>query len=42
MSRMFRPRAVHGAFWICSLVLVVVLALPYMGNGSQSWKNELY
>lgn len=42
LSRVFRPRAVRGAFWICSLVLVVLLALPYMGDGSRPWVNALY
>lgn len=42
LSRVFRPRAVRGAFWICSLVLVVLLALPYMGDGSRPWMNALY
>lgn len=42
MSRVFRPWAVRGAFWICSLVLVVLLALPYMGDGSRPWMNALY
>lgn len=42
MSRVFRPCAVRGAFWICSLILVVLLALPYMGDGSRPWMNALY
>lgn len=42
MTRVFRPRAVRGAFWICSLVLVVLLALPYMGSENRLWTNALY
>lgn len=42
MSRVLRPRTVRGTFWICTLVLVVQLALHYMGSGSQPWLNALY
>lgn len=42
MSRKFRPQMVRGAFWLCSLILVVLLVLPYMGDGSRPWLNALY
>lgn len=42
LSRLFRPRAVRGAFWICSAAIVVLLAFPYIGDRSSPWMNGLY
>lgn len=42
MSRVFSPRRIKGAFWICSAVIVVLLSMPYVGNGSQPWANALF
>lgn len=42
LSRIFRPRAVRGAFWICSAAVVVLLAMPYVGDGTVPWMNGLY
>ena len=33
MSRVFKPIPVKGAFWICSLAIVVLLSMTYVGNG---------
>ncbi|MBQ2126527.1 MAG: acyltransferase [Bacteroidaceae bacterium] len=30
LARTFRPRRVKGAFWICSLALVILFAVPYI------------
>ncbi len=38
LSRGFNPMKVRGAFWICSVVLIVLLAMPHMGE----WWNGLY
>lgn len=36
-------RPVKGAFWICSAILVVLMAMPYAGRGPEpSWTNGLY
>lgn len=32
LSRSFRPRRIRGAFWICSAVMIAVMACPYIGN----------
>lgn len=32
MSRNFKPRHVRGAFWICSLAVIVLLSVPYVGS----------
>ncbi len=42
LQRTFRPRRVRGAFWLCSAVLVAVLAMPYAGDESVKWINGLY
>ena len=42
MSRVFRPVRIRGIFWICSLAIVVLLAIPYIGNGESPWMNGLY
>ena len=35
LSRVFKPVAVKGAFWICSLVLLILFHVPYIeGNGT--------
>ena len=42
MSRVFKPISVKGAFWICSLAIVVLLSMPYVGNGEALWMNGIY
>lgn len=42
MSRVFRPVRIRGVFWICSLVVIVLLSMPYIGNGDSPWMNGLY
>ena len=42
MSRVFKPIPVKGAFWICSLAIVVLLSMPYVGNGETLWMNGIY
>lgn len=42
MSRVFRPVNIRGAFWICSAVVCVLLALPHIGGGEKLWLNGLY
>lgn len=42
MSRVFRPVAVRGAFWICSFVLAILFAVPHIGGESAAWQNGLY
>lgn len=42
MSRVFKPTPVKGAFWICSLAIVVLLSMPYVGNGEALWMNGIY
>lgn len=42
MSRNFKPVHIRGAFWICSLAIVVLLSMPYIGDGESPWMNGLY
>lgn len=42
MSRNFKPVKIRGAFWICSLVLISFLSVPYIGGPEPSWMNGMY
>lgn len=42
MSRIFKPVRIRGAFWICSLVVIILLSMPYIGNSETLWMNGLY
>ena len=42
MSRVFRPVKVKGAFWICTLALVVLFSVPRIGDENSMWLNGLY
>ena len=42
LSRNFRPMRVRGAFWICSLVLLVLFCVPYVEGKAGVSLNGLY
>ncbi len=42
LSRNFKPMKIRGAFWICSLILFAVAAMPAFGLGELAWRNNLY
>lgn len=42
LQRCFTPRRVRGAFWLCSIVLVIALVMPYAGDETLKWMNGLY
>ena len=42
LARTFRPRKVKGAFWICSIALVAIFAVPYIKPGYGISLNSLY
>lgn len=42
LFRMFKPARVKGAFWICSLSIVVLLSVPRLGGAENLWMNGLY
>ena len=42
MSRVFKPVHIRGAFWLCSLAVVVLLSMPHVGGTERLWLNGLY
>ena len=42
LSRVFRPVAVRGAFWIGGLAIVAAAAVPRIGGSEHLWMNGLY
>lgn len=42
LFRIFKPTKVKGAFWICSLAIVVLLAVPRIGGYEHLWMNGIY
>ena len=42
LSRVFKPVKIRGAFAICSVAIVVLLSMPYIGNEKTMWLNGIY
>lgn len=42
LSRIFKPAHIKGAFWLCSLSIVVLLSVPRIGGTEHFWMNGLY
>ena len=42
MSRNFKPIKIRGAFWICSLAIIALLSIPYIGGEERMWMNGMY
>ena len=43
MARVFKPiKKVHGVFWICAIVILMVGCLPLLLGDLQPWHNGLY
>ena len=43
MARVFRPvKGVHGIFWICGLMILMVGCLPLVVSELQPWQSGLY
>ncbi|WP_338868531.1 acyltransferase [Spirosoma sp. SC4-14] len=42
LSRIFKPAPVKGAFWIGSLAIVCVSAIPRIGGSDYVWMNGVY
>ncbi len=42
LSRIFKPVKVKGAFWICGLSVVALLAIPRIGGAEHLWMNGMY
>ena len=42
LSRIFKPVNIRRAFWICSLCIAVLLAIPHIGGEEALWQNGVY
>ncbi|GAB3999351.1 acyltransferase [Spirosoma daeguense] len=42
LARVFKPAPIKGAFWIGSLSIVIVSAIPRIGGSENLWMNGLY
>ncbi len=42
LARTFKPRKARGAFWICSIILIVLFAVPYIKPYGGISLNSLY
>jgi len=42
LSRIFKPTNIKGAFWICSIAVIALLAIPRIGGSENLWMNGLY
>jgi len=42
LTRIFKPANIKGSFWICSLSIVALLAIPRIGGAEHVWMNGLY
>ncbi|MGN1045462.1 MAG: acyltransferase family protein [Candidatus Cryptobacteroides sp.] len=42
LSRNYRKINVKGAFWICALVIVSLLSVPYLGGEKMPWINGIF
>ena len=42
LARTFKPRQVKGAFWLCTLLLVLLFSAPYIPSSGSISLNSLY
>lgn len=42
LARTFKPRKIKGAFWICTIVLTALFAVPYIPSNGSISLNSLY
>lgn len=42
LARTFKPRKARGTFWICSIILIVLFAVPYIKPCGEISLNSLY
>lgn len=42
LFRIFKPTKIKGVFWICSLSIIVLLAVPRIGRYEHLWMNGIY
>ncbi|MEA4916326.1 acyltransferase [Proteiniphilum sp.] len=42
LFRLFKPIKIRGAFWLCSLAIIALLAVPRIGGHEYLWMNGMY
>ena len=42
LFRIFKPIKIKGAFWICSIAIIALLAVPRIGGYDHLWMNGIY
>ena len=42
LARTFKPRKIKGAFWICSIILILLFSVPYIPSAGNISLNSLY
>jgi len=42
LFRLAKLTQIKNAFWLCSLLIVIVLSIPRIGNNEQVWMNGIY
>ncbi len=42
MARTFKPVAIRGAFWLCSLGIIILVSVPHVGTVENAWMNGIY
>lgn len=42
LTRVFKPINIKGAFWLCSLLIIILLSVPRIGGAEHLWMNGLY
>lgn len=42
MSRNFKPVKIKGAFWICTVLMFALFAVPHIGGMESPWMNGIY
>ncbi|WP_291529591.1 acyltransferase family protein [Bacteroides sp. UBA939] len=42
LSRIFKPAHIKGSFWKCSILVILLLAVPRIGGSEHLWMNGLY
>ncbi len=42
LSRIFKPVHIKGAFWVCTIAVIALLAVPRLGGAEHLWMNGIY
>lgn len=42
ISRIFKPARIRGAFWLCSLGIILLVSMPHLGGEEAPWINGIY